>query len=127
MAYICKLMSSVRQEKFASLIKKDLAEIIQSMTHSNFEGQMILINDVNVSPDLGYVKAYLGFLNTTDKTYSLGLVNYYKKEIRHLLAQRIKNQVRKIPELEFFIDDTLDYALHIEQILDKIKKEEPNI
>ncbi|MBI3233273.1 MAG: ribosome-binding factor A, partial [Bacteroidetes bacterium] len=99
-------MNSVRQEKFASLIKKDLAEIIQSMTHSKFEGHMILVNDLTVSPDLGYAKVYLGFLNTNNRNYSFSLVEYYKKEIRHALAQKIKNQVRKIPELEFFIDDT---------------------
>ena len=126
MCYICRLMTSVRQEKFSSLMKKDIAEIIQGMTHSRFEGHMILVNDVNVSPDLSYVKVYLGFLNTADKNYALGLVEYYKKEIRHALAQKVKNNVRKVPELEFFIDDTLDQALYIEGLLYKIRTEDQN-
>lgn len=117
-------MSSVRQEKFASLLRRDVASILQEMTHSHFEGNMVMVNDVSVSPDLGHARIYLGFLNAKDKNDALSLVTFYAKEIRHQLAKRIRNQVRKVPELMFFPDETLDQALYIEKLLNKIKEED---
>ena len=115
-------MASIRQEKFARLLQRDLSNIIQQRTHSYFEGKMLMVNDVEVSPDLGYAKIYLGFINQTEKDYLLRLVQFYSKEIRHELAQKIRNEVRKIPELTFFIDNTLDDALKMEKILEKLKE-----
>lgn len=117
-------MTTVRQEKFASLLRRDIAAILQEMTHSHFEGHMVMVNDVSVTPDLGYAKVYLGFLNAKDKNYALSLVSFYAKEVRHQLAKRIRNQVRKVPEVIFFQDETLDQALYIEKLLNKIKEED---
>jgi len=119
--YLCT-MASIRQEKFARLLQRDLSNIIQQRTHSYFEGKMLMVNDVEVSPDLGYAKIYLGFINQAEKDYLLGLVQFYSKEIRHELAQKIRNEVRKIPELTFYIDNTLDNALKMEKILEKLKE-----
>lgn len=119
--YLCT-MPSIRQEKFARLLQRDLSTIIQQRTHSFFEGKMIMVNDVEVSPDLGYAKVYLGFINQNEKDYLLGLVQFHSKELRHELAQKIRNEVRKIPELTFYIDNTLDNALKMEKILEKLKE-----
>src|SRR5258708_3368222 len=103
------MMETKRQAKFARQIQKDLGDIFiregQSLTGLKF----ISVSRVMVSPDLGYVKAYLTFLNEKDPQKAITLVKQYGKEIRTLLAARIKNTVRKIPELEFFYDDTLDF------------------
>ena len=113
-------MPSIRQEKFARMIQRDISQIIQRNTHTFFEGKMILVNDVVASPDLSYVKVYLGFINQTERQYLLELVNFHAKEIRHELAQLIRNQVRKVPEITYYIDDTLDHALKMDKIFEKI-------
>lgn len=100
-----------------------MGDIFLQKTSSLFKGNFITISSVTVSPDLGYVKVYLSFFKAEDKNDLLDLVRLHKKEIRHELASKIKNQVRKIPELEFFIDDSLDYVDHMEGIFKKIKSE----
>lgn len=114
-------MASIRQEKFSRLLQRDLSMILQQRTHSYFEGKMVIVNDVEVSPDLGYAKVYLGFINQNERDYLLGLVQMHAKEIRHELAQKIRNEVRKIPELTFYIDDTLDQAMKMEKLLQELK------
>jgi ribosome-binding factor A len=121
-------MASVRQEKFNSLLQQDLGEIFQQNS-GLFKGQFITVSGVSASPDLGYVKVYLSFLNVKDKEALLELIDFHKKEIRHQLAKRIRNQVRKVPELEFFIDDSLDEVFRMDKIfnsLNKAKKDDDN-
>lgn len=115
-------MASIRQDKFASLIQRDLGEIFQQNSRDLFEGSFITVSGVNVTPDLGYVKVYLSFLNTKDKDALLELVRFHNKAIRHQLAGRIRNQVRKMPELEFFIDDSLDQVERMDRLFDHLHK-----
>ena len=118
-------MNSRRQEKFAKLVQRDLGDIFLQKTPSLFKGNFITISSVSVSPDMGYAKVYLSFFKVGNKNDLLDLVQMHKKEIRHELAAKIKNQVRKIPELEFYIDDSLDYVEHMEEVFKKIKSDEP--
>lgn len=117
-------MTSIRQDKFSRLLQRDLADIFQRNTHKFFEGKMIMVNEVVVSPDLGYAKVYLGMLDPAARPYLLELVEYHSKEIRHELALRIRNQVRKIPELHFLADETMDHALKMDHIFKSIHDEE---
>ncbi|MBI1222845.1 MAG: 30S ribosome-binding factor RbfA [Bacteroidetes bacterium] len=117
-------MDSKRQEKFARLIQKDLGEIFQMVSHRYFNGAFITIREVKVTPDLGLARVYLSFFQVDDKEDMLEKVDMHAKEIRHELAQRIRHQVRKIPALEFFVDDTLDYAQHMEDVFKKLREEE---
>ncbi len=117
-------MESRRQEKFARLLQKDLGEIFQQKTNSLFGGTFITVSNVLVSPDLGYLKVYLSFLNAKDKNEKIEEIKFHSREIRKELAGRIKNQVRKIPEIEFFLDDSLDYVSKMEDLFKKIKEEE---
>lgn len=105
-------------------MQKDLGDIFLQKTPSLFKGNFITISSVQISPDLGYAKVYLSFFKVGNKQDLLDLVQLHKKEIRHELAAKIKNQVRKIPELEFFIDDSLDYVEHMEEVFKKLKSEE---
>jgi ribosome-binding factor A len=111
-------MESKRQAKFARQIQKDLSEIFlregQSLTGIKF----ISVTNVRATPDLGYVKVYLTFLNEKNPTHALNLVKQYNKEIRMILAAKIKNTVRKIPEIEFFYDDTMDFVEHMDKLFE---------
>jgi ribosome-binding factor A len=110
-------MESTRQQKIARLIQRDLGELFQKMTRDVFPGNMITVTKAHISPDLSYARAYLSLFGKTEKNELLRLINIHKKEIRRELGNRIHNQVRIIPELEFFIDDSLDYIENLENLL----------
>jgi ribosome-binding factor A len=82
-----------------------------------FPGNMITVTKVYVAPDLYMAKVYLSLFGKTDKNELLSQISTHKKEIRLKLGNRIHNQVRSIPELEFFLDDSLDYIENIENLL----------
>ncbi|SDK77840.1 ribosome-binding factor A [Catalinimonas alkaloidigena] len=113
-------MESQRQQKFARLLQRDLATIFQQDSKHWFDGAFITVTSVRVSPDLSVAKVYLSFLLTKDPQGLLERIEERNKQIRHQLAARIKNQVRIIPELRFYPDDTAEYASHIDSLLDKL-------
>jgi ribosome-binding factor A len=115
---------SIRQEKFSSLLQQELAAIFLQHRTDMFNGAFITISSVSVSPDLGHAKVYLSFLQTNDKQELLNIINLQSKEIRKELAQKIRKQVRVIPELHFFIDDSLDYVFKMEKLFDELKKKD---
>jgi ribosome-binding factor A len=119
-------MENKRQAKFARQMQKDLSEIFQREGKNLTGREFIGVSGVKVTPDFGYVKVYLTFLNEQDPQKALNMVKQHNKEIRTLLASRIKNEVRKIPELEFFYDDTLDMIERIDRLFDEIKNKEGN-
>jgi ribosome-binding factor A len=110
-------METTRQNKVARLIQKDLGEIFQQLGRDSFPGNMITVTKVVVAPDLAFAKAHLSLFGKTEKTELLKQINTHKKMIRLQLGNRIHNQIRVIPELEFFIDDSLDYIEKIENLL----------
>ena len=117
-------METKRQAKFARQIQKDLGDIFlregQSLTGLKF----INVTQVKVSPDLGYAKIYITFLNEKEPLKALELVRLHNKELRRILATRIKDSVRKIPEIEFFYDDTMDFVESIDKLFEKIHESE---
>ena len=116
-------MESKRQQKFAGLIQKDLAEIFQREGSNLVANVLITVTKVRVSPDLASVRVYLSFFNSANTTLSLNTIKAHASEIRYKLGARIKDQVRIVPQLEFFIDDTSEYVEHMDKIFDKINKE----
>lgn len=117
---------SIRQEKFGKLIQKELAEVFTQNRSELLNNAFITISNVSVSPDLGYAKVYLSFFNTQNqsKEEMLRIVELQKVPIRKELAARIRKQVRVIPELNFLIDDSLDYVFKMEKIFNEIKKKD---
>src|ERR1700733_6910888 len=101
-------MESKRQQKFAGVIQEDLAAIFQR------EGMNYLPNTM----------VFLSFFNNTNTTLALQTIKLHASEIRYKLGGRIKDQVRIIPQLEFFIDDTSEYVERMDKIFDKISKED---
>jgi ribosome-binding factor A len=110
-------MATTKQNKVARLLQKDLGDIFQKNSRSMFEGKMITVTVVRISPDLMIAKVYLSIFPSNNKEEILELVRSRANEIRYELGNRIKNQVRKIPELRFYIDDSLDYIEKIDDIL----------
>ncbi len=113
-------MESKRQQKFARQIQKDLGDIFQREMRNQFGDAFITVTDVKVSPDLGIARAYLSFLLTNDKEQLLKNIREKTKQIRQILANKIRNQVRIIPELQFFLDDTAEYAAKMDALFSGI-------
>lgn len=114
-------MDSTRQQKVSRLIQKDLSSIFQLESRGMYANAMITVTQVRVSPDLGVARTYLSIFaaGSIDKKDILDKVKLHTKEIRKSLGLRIGKQVRVIPELEFFLDDSLDYIENIEKLLKK--------
>jgi ribosome-binding factor A len=111
-------MESLRQQKVNKLLAKELAEIFRGNAKTMFAGAFITVTVVRVSPDLGSAKVYLSIM-LKDKKAIFKLVEDQTSAIRGKLGAVIGKQMRVTPELTFFIDDSLDYAMKIEELLKK--------
>ena len=112
-------MDTKRQLKVSRLIQKELGEIFQKETRTIFGNALITVTQVRVSADLSVAKVYVSLFNVPDTKVLLKLIQEHTKEIRMKLSDRIRKQVRIIPNLVFFLDDSLDYAMRIDELLKK--------
>jgi ribosome-binding factor A len=119
-----KNMESKRQQKFAGVIQQDLAAIFQREGINYLPNTLITITKVRVTPDLAIARVFLSFFNNGNSQLALQTIKLHANEIRYKLGARIKDQVRIIPQLEFFVDDTSDYVERMDKIFDKISKED---
>ena len=111
-------MQETRQNRISRLLQKELATIFQSQTRM-MHGVMVSVTRVRVSPDLSICTAYLSIFPSDKGEEILKNIIANDKAIRYDLGQRVRNQLRIIPELRFFIDDSLDYIEHIDELLKK--------
>lgn len=116
-------MESKRQQKFAGVIQKDLAEIFQREGMNYLPNTLVTITKVRVTPDLAIARVFLSFFNNQNTSLALNTIKSHVREIRYKLGNRIKDQVRIVPELEFFVDDTNEYVERMDKLFDKISKE----
>ncbi len=116
-------MESKRQQKFAGIIQKDLAEIFQREGMRFLPNTLVTITKVRVTPDLAIARIFLSFFNNQNTSLALNTVKAHASEIRYKLGARIKNQARIVPHLEFFVDDTNEYVERMDKVFDKISKE----
>lgn len=113
---------SIRTERLGSVIQKDLGTILQRNYQPS--GTFITVTQVRVTPDLSIAKVYLSvFSQQRDPKSVYQFIDDHQDEIRYELASKIKNQVRRIPELLFFEDDTPKYVNKIEKLFDKVKEQ----
>jgi ribosome-binding factor A len=110
-------METTRQQKIARLIQKDLGMIFQQESRDLFGGAMITVTKVNVAKDLSIARTYLSLFGTKDKEALLENIRAHTKSIRREFGFRVHNQLRIIPELQFFLDDSLDYIENIDHLL----------
>jgi ribosome-binding factor A len=113
-----------RQKQVAGLINEELNDIFLRMGLTMMDGGMISLASVKVTPDLMEAKVYLSLFQIKDTQAALSKFEEKNKEIRKELGKRVRHQLRSVPELKFFIDDTLDYVFKMEELFEKIKKEE---
>ncbi|MBI2268795.1 MAG: 30S ribosome-binding factor RbfA [Bacteroidetes bacterium] len=112
-------MDSTRQLKVARLIQKEVADIFLREGKNYFGSALITVTGVRISPDMSFAKIYLSLYGTKDRNALLTLIKENVPEIRKKLGQRIGKQVRIIPEINFYIDDSMDYAARINELLNK--------
>ena len=111
-------MQETRQNKIARLFQKELSLIFQGQTRM-MHGVMVSVTRTKVSPDLSICTAYLSVFPSEKGEEIINTVNTNMKTIRYELGKRVGKQVRIVPELRFFIDDSLDYIEHIDELLKK--------
>lgn len=111
-------MQETRQNRVARLLQKELATIFQSQTQAT-HGVMVSVTRVRVSPDLSICTAYLSIFPSEKAEEIIKNITANEKTIRYDLGTRVRNQLRIVPELRFFIDDSLDYIEHIDELLKK--------
>ncbi len=111
-------MQETRQNRISRLLQKELSMIFQSQTRA-MHGMMVSVTRVKISPDLSICTAYLSVFPSEKGEEMLKNINANEKSIRYDLGTRVRNQLRIIPELRFFIDDSLDYIEHIDELLKK--------
>lgn len=110
-------METNRQKKIAGVLQKDLVDILQSAAREGRRGVIISVTKVYVTSDLGQAKVYLSVFPTSSRDSILEGIKSNTSTIRYEMAQRTKNQLRRMPELSFFKDDSLDYIENIDAAL----------
>jgi ribosome-binding factor A len=115
------MSGTIRQQKYGKLIQKDLSGIFQKEMKHLFNNDFITVTEVQMSPDLSIAKAYISMILTKDRLALMEKINEHKSEIRKVLGIKIAKQVRHIPELIFYLDETLDNAERINRVLDGLE------
>ena len=111
-------METTRQNKIARLIQKELSEIFMLQTRQ-MKGVLVSVSACRISPDLSVCRVYLSVFPSEKAEEIVKNINDNQKQVRYELGQRVRFQLRIIPELKFFVDDSLDYAEHIDDLLKK--------
>ncbi len=109
-------METTRQAKISRLLQKDLSEIFRQQT-AKTHGVIVSVSAVRTSPDLSVAKVYLSIFPSDKGPEIIKNIEASARTIRYELAQRVRFQLRKVPELQFFIDDSLDYIENIDRLL----------
>lgn len=111
-----KNMETTRQNKISRLIQKELSEIFLLQTKA-MNGVLVSVSAVRISPDLSVARVYLSVFPSSRNEEIVKNINANMKSIRYELGTRVRHQLRIIPELRFFVDDSLDYIEKIDELL----------
>ncbi|MGN0066694.1 MAG: 30S ribosome-binding factor RbfA [Bacteroides sp.] len=111
-------METTRQNKIARLLQKELSDIFLLQTKS-MHGVLVSVSAVRISPDMSVARVYLSIFPSERADEIIKNINANMKSVRYELGTRVRYQLRIIPELKFFVDDSLDYAEHIDELLKK--------
>jgi ribosome-binding factor A len=113
-----------RQKQIAGLIQEEMNEIFQRLGLTMLDGGMVSIAGVKVTPDLLEARIYLSLFQVNDREATLKRITDRSWELKKELTARVAKQLRRMPELKFFLDETLDYVFKMEEVFKKIKKDE---
>jgi len=115
------MLEGKRQKQVAGLLNKELSDIFQRLGISMMDGGMVSISSVKITPDLYEARIYLSFFKVPDNFDALKKIEERSWEIKKELTSRVRHQLRSMPTLTFYIDDTLDYVDKMEKIFKDIK------
>ena len=118
------MLDGKRQKQVASVLEKEMNDIFQRLGLSMMDGGMISISSVKITPDLFDARIYLSFFKVKDPVEALKTINDRSWEIKRELTARVRHQLRSMPQLNFYIDDTLEYVDKMEQLFKDIKVQE---
>jgi ribosome-binding factor A len=110
-------METTRQNKISRLIQKDMAEILQREGKDLFHGILVSVTKVRISPDLSVARVYISIFPSEKGAATLAEIKHHQSRIRGLLGQKVGKQLRIVPQLDFHIDDSLDYIDNIDRLL----------
>ncbi|MDR1552826.1 MAG: 30S ribosome-binding factor RbfA [Prevotellaceae bacterium] len=110
---------STRQQKVARQLQKDLSEIFQQQGMRVYDGAMVSVTGVRISPDLSFAKVFVSIFPSSKTETVVRIILQNTKTIRMEMGKRVKNQLRMVPEIAFNVDDSLDYVEKIESLLKK--------
>lgn len=113
-----------RQKQIGGLIQEEMNAVFQRMGLSIVSGAMVSISSVKVTPDLLEARIYLSIFNAKDPKEILKHVDEKQWDIKKEIAARLKHQLRRIPEIKYFLDDTLDHVFKMEELFKQIKKDD---
>lgn len=117
-------MESRRQQQIAREIQKEIGHLFQKSGPSIYGNAFVTVTHVKITPDLLIARIYLSVYNTEEKQKVIDTIQAQHSEIRYRLGNAMRHQLRRIPELEFFLDDSLDYVYKMEEIFKDIKPED---
>lgn len=112
-------MATIRQNKVSRLLQREMGDIFQREGKNILPGSLITVTNVEVSADLSIAKVYITVLGKVKPTEALEILMTKKSELRHELSHKVKNQLRIVPELRFYIDEQYDAMMHIQNLLKK--------
>ena len=113
-----------RQKQVAAVIQQELNDIFMRLGLNMIDGGMVSISSVKVTPDLLEARIYLSLFKVADANAAMKKIQSLAWEIKKELSERVKHQLRRIPLLQFYLDDTLDYVFKMEDIFKQINEEE---
>ena len=120
------MLEGKRQKQVAAVLEKELNEIFQRLGLTMMDGGMISIASVKITPDLFDARIYLSFFKVADPVSTLKTIEEKSWEIKRELTTRVRHQLRSMPQLKFYIDDTLDYVDKIDKLFKDIKAQDEN-
>ena len=112
-----RMMETNRQKKIAGVIQQDIAEILQNAMRESGQGVIITVTKVHITPDLSDAKIYISIFPTDNRDRIVMETQEHSNAIKYQLAKRTRHQLRRVPELHFFVDDSLDYIDKIDKAL----------
>ena len=113
-----------RQRQVAGVLLEELNDIFRRLNLNMLDGGMVSISSIKVTPDLLEARIYLSLFKVEDAKATMKKIEQRAWEIKKELAERVKHQLRRMPVLHFYLDDTLDHVFKMEALFEQIKKDE---
>jgi ribosome-binding factor A len=114
-----------RQRQVASALQEEMNDIFRRLNLNMIDGGMVSISSIKVTPDLLEARIYISLFQVKEPASVMKIIEARAWEIKKELANRVKHQLRRIPVLHFYLDDTLDYVFKMEEVFRKLKEEKP--